>query len=136
MIDLNAMAAVLISAAAKSAAMKDSLEHVAVIIERESKDMIGHYQTGWAQLADSTEARKARLGYPPNAPLLATGKMRDSIEHHITGLTANIGTNNKLMRYHEYGTDRIPPRPVFGLVFDRKKDEILDMIGESTVKLL
>lgn len=136
MIDINAMAATLITAASKFDIAKESLEAVGVIIETESKSMIGTYQQGWQQLEESTEAHKARMGYPANAPLLATGEMRDSIDHNVVANTVNIGTNNKLMRYHEYGTNNIPPRPVFGLVFDRKKEEVMNLIGDSVVKLL
>lgn len=136
MIDINAMATTLITAAARYDVAKSSLEAVGVIIEKESKAMIGTYQQGWEQLADSTEAHKAKMGYPSNAPLLATGEMRDSIAHNVGGTAVHIGTNNKKMRYHEFGTNRIPPRPVFGLVFDRKKDEVMDLIGDSVVKLL
>ena len=135
MIDINAMAAVMITAATQKI-NTECLESVAVIIETESKSMIGEYQQGWDKLKDSTEAQKARMGYPANAPLLATGEMRDSIQHHVSGDTAHIGTNDRKMRYHEYGTNRIPPRPVFGLVWNKKQAECLEIIGDATVKLL
>lgn len=115
---------------------QEALEQAAQIIETEAKAMIGHYQDGWAPLAESTERQKAQKGYPPNAPLLATGEMRDSIEHNVNGLTAFIGTNDDKMKYHEFGTSKMPPRPVYLMAFEHKKNEVIDAVGQSTVKYL
>lgn len=99
-------------------------ERTGEIVEARAKDMIGHYQPGsgqfvqWAQLAESTEAQKAAKGYPQNAPLEATGEMRDSISHRVEagllGAKIVVGTNDEKMAYHEFGTEKMPPRPVLG----------------------
>ena len=65
----------LVLSASIVAAEHNALEKVAVLIEKDAKEQIGHYQDAvgpfqdWAPLADSTEAEKARLGYPADAPL-------------------------------------------------------------------
>ncbi len=89
-------------------------------IQETAIGMIGFYQDAigpypaWAELAESTEQRKARLGYPENAPLLASGDMQRSIGRHINGLSAVVGTDDEKMIYHEFGTRNMPPRPVLG----------------------
>lgn len=91
------------------------------IIEKDAKARIGYYQDAvgpypaWAPLAESTELAKARMGAPPNAPLLATGEMFASIGHTMESIDKTvIGATDEKMVYHEYGTAKIPPRPVFG----------------------
>ena len=133
---LAGLAFLLAEQAEKLKQAKEGLETAAQLIETESKAMIGHYQDGWAALADSTERQKAAKGYPPNAPLLATGEMRDSITHNVQDATAYIGTDDEKMIYHEFGTVHIPPRPVYMLAFEHKKDEIIEVIGQATVKYL
>lgn len=95
-------------------------------IQAEVQSEIGEYQTGiggypaTAQLADSTLDRKARAGTGkggnPDAPLWATGAYHDSIDVRmdIATLSVEIGSNDEKAIRHELGTDRMPPRPVFG----------------------
>jgi HK97 gp10 family phage protein len=99
-------------------------ELAGVLVEARAKGIIGHYQprldqwTAWAQLKPSTEEHKARMGYPANAPLEASGAMRDSIKHAVQagflGATVVVGTDDMKMVYHEFGTEKMPPRPVLG----------------------
>ena len=73
---------------------------------------------GWPPLAPSTLRYKRRYGYPSD-PLVRTGEMKDDMTN-LSGVTI---TSNRLIYesstpyagYHEYGTSRIPARPVFGL---------------------
>src|SRR5574340_1454777 len=97
-----------------------ALEQCARLVEKTAKESIGEYQPesgpfpSWAPLADSTEAEKARLGYPVDAPLLREGDLRDSIEHEVEGLEAVIGSKSEIAEYQEFGTEHIPPRPFIG----------------------
>ena len=115
------------------------LKRVAEAVEKTAKSEIGTYQNAvgpfpaWADLADSTEAHKAAMGYPADAPLLATGEMRDSIEHHVEGLEAEIGSNDDKMIYHEFGTTKMPPRPILGPAAYRNKHKIEMILGHATV---
>ena len=116
------------------------LKKCAVAVEQTAKDEIGHYQQAagnfptWAPLADSTEAEKARLGYPADAPLLRDGTLRDSISHEVQALEARIGSTSDIMVYQEFGTNKIPPRPVLGPAAVRNKTKIERIFGESVVE--
>jgi HK97 gp10 family phage protein len=116
-----------------------SLKKAALLIEREAKSEIGHYQgevgpfPAWAALADSTEAQKARMGYPAGAPLLATGAMRDNITHEISGHEAVVGSPDEKAVYHEFGTSKMPPRPVFGPAAFKSLEKLHNLIGAEVV---
>ena len=125
--------------AAEVVALQAGLEKVARAVEKTAKSEIGNYQNAvgpfpaWAELADSTESRKIAMGYAVDAPLLATGEMRDSIEHQVSGLEAEIGSNNDKMVYHEFGTSRIPARPVLGPAAYRNRKKIEMILGHAAV---
>lgn len=116
-----------------------ALDKCAERIENTAKEEIGHYQSAvgpypaWAQLAESTEEQKAKDGYPANSPLLASGEMQKRIQREVVGLTAIIGSTDKKLVYHEFGTIRIPPRPVMGPAAYRNKDFILKTVGHAAV---
>lgn len=90
-----------------------ALEKIGKHLEKKAKKKIGHLQIGWDKLADSTEAEKVRQGHPANAPLLRTGELRESISHEVEGHTVTVGSTDEVMVYHEFGTHKMPPRPVF-----------------------
>lgn len=126
-------------AAKEVVALKAGLEEAAKHVEKTAKDEIGHYQEAegsfpaWAQLADSTEAEKARLGYPMDAPLLRTGELRDEITHEVEGMEAVVGSADPVMVYQELGTPTIPPRPVLGPAALRNKHTIERTLGAAAV---
>lgn len=116
------------------------LEKAAKLIEQDAKRQIGHYQDAvgpfqdWAPLADSTEAEKARLGYPIDSPLLRDGHLRDSIEHEVSGLEAVIGSKSDIAEYQEFGTKTIPPRPFIGPAAFKNKEAIQKILGKAMVE--
>jgi HK97 gp10 family phage protein len=120
-------------------ALHEGLEIVAQKIEKTAKAEIGTYQDAagpfpaWPLLADSTEDRKAQMGYPADAPLLATGDMRDSIGHQVEGLEAAIGSTDPVMVFHEFGTSKMPARPVMGPAAFTNKAAIEKLIGAAVV---
>ncbi|KAF1004376.1 MAG: hypothetical protein GAK28_04083 [Luteibacter sp.] len=137
---LGDMAAHLLTmATAEAVALHHGLEAAAEQVELTAKGEIGTYQDaigpfpGWAPLADSTEDQKARMGYPAESPLLATGDMQKSITHEVQGLEAVIGTPDEKALYHELGTPRMPPRPVFGPALMHNRDRVERLIGEAAV---
>lgn len=109
------------------------LEIIGRHLEAAAKAKIGHYQEGWPQLAPATEERKARQGFPEDAPLLATGDLRESIGHTIGHMEVTVGAKDKKMVYHEWGTLEIPPRPVFASLLEENKDFTLDVIARVAV---
>lgn len=89
-------------------------------------DMVGHYQPAignfpaWAPLAQATLDTKSRYGLgkggSPNTPLYATGAFDNDISFQTfptKGVVA-VGTHDSKMVNHEFGTAKIPPRPIFG----------------------
>lgn len=66
-----------------------------------------------AALKDSTVAEKARHGaLLPEAPLIDTGALRESIHGIAAGNIASAGSTDPLITIHEFGTINVPPRPV------------------------
>lgn len=117
-----------------------ALEKCALLIERDAKAQIGWYQGAvgpfqdWAPLADSTEAEKARKGYPLDAPLLRDGALRDSIQHEVEHGEAVVGSKSDIAEYQEFGTATIPPRPFIGPAAFRNKENIQKILGMAAVE--
>lgn len=127
---------------AKVAAVEDvfiheGLDRAAALIEREAKREFGVYQpaTGpfpeWPELAESTQERRENLGYTPNDPLLMSGATKASVSRETHGMDAVVGSTSDLMIYHEFGTSRMPARPVFGPAAFRNRKAIESLIGEA-----
>ena len=120
----------------------DALERAAVIVDREAKRSVGHYQAqagpfaAWEDLAESTQQDRAAHGYPDNEPELRTGEMRDSIEHVVHGREADIGSNSEILEWQELGTAKMPPRSILGGAAVRKAPAVAHEIGESVVMAL
>lgn len=118
----------------------EGLELAAIILEREAKREFGHYQDAagpfpeWAELAESTKEDRLAKGYSENEPLLRDGTLRDSIEHEAHGLEATVGSTSDIMPYHEFGTSKMPARPVLGIALYRRADEIGKLIGAYSVQ--
>jgi hypothetical protein len=116
----------------------DALEKAAVIVETEAKRVLGTHDYSWPPLAPSTIARKAT----GDSPLLETGELRDSIQHHVGhtgahgGMEADIGSDNDKALWHELGTARVPPRPFLSGAAIHKEHEVVDVIGREMVAFL
>lgn len=121
-------------------AMKRGLERALLVIEKDAKDQIGHYQPevgtfpAWAPLADSTEAEKARLGAPLGAPLLRHGGLYASFEHEVISPEEGVvGSTDPTLVYHEFGTSKMPPRPVLGPAVFKNRERIQKILGAALV---
>lgn len=116
-----------------------ALERVAQQMERTAKSEFGTYQPEvgpfpeWAELAESTQEERVRLGFTANDPLQRTDELRDSISHEASAQEAVVGSTSDIMPYHEFGTDRIPPRPVLGPAAVRNHDVIVQELGGAVV---
>jgi hypothetical protein len=115
------------------------LEPLGQLLENRMRAKIGDYQgaagpfPAWAPLADSTEDRKAAMGYPADSPLLATGEMLASFRHDVAPMELVVGATDEKMVFHEFGTENMPPRPVVGPVAFESQDDIRDMVGGAAV---
>jgi phage gpG-like protein len=111
----------------------EALEKAAKLVEKGAKDVLGTYEYGWPQLAESTQKDRERQGFTANDPLLRTGELRDSIEHSADRHEARIGSNLDIAIYQELGTSKIPPRSFLKETMVRKIDEIQEIIGQNIV---
>lgn len=113
----------------------------AEMLEKESKDKIGHLNEGWAPLAESTKRDKEKLGYVFNAdynPLYRTGELRDSIKGHynLNIHTLFLGSFSEIMLYQALGTKYIPPRDPIGSTMQQALPQIATLLGQMFIQLL
>ena len=122
----------------ESVALHEGLEKSVKLIEKSAKDEIGHLQpavgnyNAWAELTDVTKADKEAKGYVFNEdynPLYRTGGLQDSISHEVGELEAVTGSTSELMPFFEYGTSKMPPRPVIGPAAFKNREKIKSIIG-------
>lgn len=108
-------------------------------IEDEARSEFGIYQPGigafpaWPELADSTKDERVKLGYSENEPLLRSGELRDSSQHEAHGLEGVTGSTDPVMGYQEFGTAKIPARPVWGPAALKSKDRVQRILGAAVV---
>jgi HK97 gp10 family phage protein len=118
------------------------LDKVGKQVKKRDKAKIGHYQeeappfAGWAELAESTKADRAKQGYPEDEPLLRSGDMRDSIGHKVQGNEVTIGSDSDIAVYQELGTEHIPPRSFLGGAMAEELPRLKEILGEETVAAL
>ena len=117
-------------------AKHEALERAALLVADEARAEIGHYQDGWAQLAESTVEDRIHAGYAPDEPLLREGDLRDSIGHKVEGNKAIVGSDSEIAVYQELGTDRIPPRSFLASAAHRKAEEVARIIGSVAVEAM
>jgi len=111
----------------------EALEGAGKIVEKEAKRVIGTYDYGWPQLAESTQVERERRGYPANEPLLREGDLRDSISHTVKEHehACYVGSNSLIAVYQELGTSRIPPRSFLGGAARAKEHEVHEELRRS-----
>lgn len=118
---------------------KTVLGAVGKLLTRDMREQIGHYQPGvgnysaWADLAESTEDEKARLGAPPDAPLLRFGDLAKSFRFSVEGEEVYAGSTDPIMEYHEFGTSKMPPRSVVGPAVMKNIETIKKLMGYAVV---
>lgn len=124
-------------------ANKDSLRRAAQLVTRDARTQIGHYQPSagaypaWEPLAESTEEEKARLGAPENAPLYRFGGLKASFRYDPpTEDSIDLGSTDSVMEYHEFGTVKMPARPVLGPALLKNIDEIQRIFGHHAVRAI
>jgi hypothetical protein len=118
------------------AATHELLELQCEVVEAEAKRVIGTYDYGWPQLAESTQKDRVNKGFSANEPLLRTGGLRDSIQHEIRDGVGYVFSNSPIARYQELGTERIPPRSFLGGASRAMEDRCHEIAGMGTASLL
>lgn len=119
---------------------KVALNAAAKIIKQDARKQIGHYQSQvgnypeWAPLAESTEDEKARVGAPPDAPLFRFGDLKKSFRSTLVGDDeVIIGSTDPNMEWHEFGTSKMPPRPVLGPALFKNMEAIAALLGHAAM---
>jgi phage gpG-like protein len=100
-------------------AIQIAIEEAAELVRAAAAKLIGHPNEVWAELAESTLARKGA-----DTPLFETGEMRASIDKTIGHHIAWVGSNSDKAVWQELGTSRIPPRSFIGLAAIQSEDKI------------
>lgn len=109
------------------------LDRVGKIALREIQTAIGTYRYSWPPLSAKTIARK-RTG---DSPLLETGALRDSYGATMVDReTIEVGSDDPKAQWHEFGTSRMPPRPVLGEMVKAKEADIVKVLGEGALGAL
>lgn len=135
-------------------ASKKALKKAGAAIQKDAQKLFGTYQEGWPDLAEATQEKRAKAGYPADEPLLVTGALRDAMTVKVEpdGQSVFIGMEEgvtvttfdgkeidaaKLMAVHEYGTidGRVPARPVFGVI-EHRIDPYVETARDAIVKEL
>ncbi len=113
-----------------------ALEQAAMLIKKDAREQIGRYQPAvgaypqWAPLAESTDEEKARLGAPADAPLLRWGDLKRSFRSTlISDEEVIVGSIDPNMDWHEFGTIKMPPRPVLGPALLKNIEQIQRLLG-------
>jgi hypothetical protein len=115
------------------------LEKVGALAQSLAAEYPGHYQPGWAPLAESTIKDKQNKGFPVPSPLKRTGDMAASYrkEVDLAELEMVIGSPEPKALWQEMGTSRgIPPRPVCEPALKNSLPYAADVFGEIAVSLL
>lgn len=121
----------------------------ATLVKNTAAKKFGDYQPAygpfeaWAALATKTVDEKIRHGATSDDPLIGyydekgrkaysipLGKsIRTSIDRVM--LSAQIGTNDPIGKYHEYGTSRIPPRPFLRPALYQNEEMIKKLLSDA-----
>ena len=115
------------------------LDKVGQLAESIAAELPGHYQPGWAPLAESTIKDKQDKGFPVPSPLKRTGEMAASYRKEVDpfSLQMVIGSPELKALWQEMGTSRgIPPRPVCEPALKNSLPYAADVFGEIAVSLL
>ncbi len=89
-----------------------------------------------APLQPETVESKARRGAAePDAPLIDTGHLRDSLYVEVDGPRVRVGSDDPVLLFHELGTRKMPARPVLQLSVHAARREVRAIVRETAVAL-
>ena len=110
------------------AEVEKSMTVAAILVRDTAVKKFGTYQSAtgefpaWEPLKPATVTQKAKAGTSGDDPLIGhysgsrknkvwPAPLRNTISIKVEGWVAAVGTDDPLGKYHEYGTEDIPPRP-------------------------
>jgi len=96
----------------------------------------GHERAEWPPLAQSTIDDKISGGYPVPSPLLRTGAMQSTIRGEADGFVGIVGSTDPKAVYHEFGTSKMPPRPIYAHVMMTHLPELEAAFSGLAARLL
>ena len=111
--------------------LESAIEQACVVLERSAKSAIGTYRFGWQELAESTQKERVRLGYTADEPLLRTGDLRDSYQHNSDSHEGYVGSDDPRAAWMEWGTRKMPARPVLWGALVECESEITGIVGKG-----
>ena len=114
------------------------LSKVGGLAQSLAAEYIGHEMPGWPPLKQSTIEDKERRGFDVPAPLLRTGKMRDSIHFEVEpfALELTLGSTSPIAHYQEMGTEHIQARPFLMAGVSNSMPYAADVFAKIAVSLL
>lgn len=91
----------------------------------------------WARLKPATSLGKLKAGYTRYAtiPLIRTGLMRNSFTFEAGESSLKIGNLQDYFKYHQFGTERTPKRPMIGINNSIKRT-IAEVVKREVIKKL
>jgi hypothetical protein len=119
-----------------------ALEKVGTFTEINARTIPGHYQPGWAQLADATIEDKVSKGFAVPSPLRRTSEMAESYKKdvNVPELMLVVGSPEKKALWQEVGTvngsHSIPPRPVCEIAMTEALPFASKVLGELALSIL
>lgn len=119
--------------------LEQGLERALVLIEKTALSEFGVYQDavgphpGWVELADSTKDDRLRQGFTENDPLLRSGDMMRATKRERHGLEGVVGNTDEKMAFHEFGTSKMPARPVYGPAGFRNIENLRNLVGAAAM---
>jgi hypothetical protein len=80
------------------AALAGALKTSAIAVADAAKDKLDGKDKpqDWPELSDAAKAEHVRKGYDENAPLLASGALRDSIQYRSTEKSFEVGSDSQI----------------------------------------
>ncbi len=148
-VTLDQLARRFITAPAKiHASVNVAMVKAAVLVRDTAVKKFGEYQPAagefpaWEPLKPETVAQKAKAGAAGDDPLIGhyAGKRKNSvwpaplrmtISMHVEEWVAQVGSDDPLAEYHEYGTVNIPPRPFLRPSLFEKAEEVQELVSEG-----
>lgn len=106
---------------------------VGMYMEMKLIEMIDRQWAGWEPLDPKTVKRKRST-----KAWVDTGELRNLITHVVGGRISKIvkvgifeHEKGLIAHFLEFGTEHIPERPLFRLVFDLEKEKVIEMIQKE-----